>query len=418
MRLADIQWGDDSAEKDPFLLEYFVTSDAFGRVRNRTKNIVVGRKGSGKSALRKKLEEDFKAAPDTLVVNLSPKYNAIKNVLNDRDITRNYGEEIFFQHTWLRQILLDSLCVAGDNAKGHYAEDSLEFARSVALQLNRTSKDFVENVADILSKVKGKAGSLGEFGVHIERELRAIADADSLEYHMLRIAQSGATFVILVDDLDLGWDNSQTANNLLLGLLTATNYLSGKSHNIFPCIFLREDVYSILIAQTQHSDKYRNIERIRWEKDDLLRILEENGSTSTVRRMSSSPRRMLSRRFSPAQWEPAIQTTGLSSALWADRESSSSSRATTPNQRHPINQMLNRSKSPKPPIQHGNLMTFAQSIPTNTPGSSRSSRTGKRSFLDTNTTLSVTRSRRCYCRWQPTWNSMSHGGIKLRRQPI
>lgn len=275
MRLADIQWGDDSAEKDPFLLEYFVTSDAFGRVRNRTKNIVVGRKGSGKSALRKKLEEDFKAAPDTLVVNLSPKYNAIKNVLNDRDITRNYGEEIFFQHTWLRQILLDSLCVAGDNAKGHYAEDSLEFARSVALQLNRTSKDFVENVADILSKVKGKAGSLGEFGVHIERELRAIADADSLEYHMLRIAQSGATFVILVDDLDLGWDNSQTANNLLLGLLTATNYLSGKSHNIFPCIFLREDVYSILIAQTQHSDKYRNIERIRWEKDDLLRILEE-----------------------------------------------------------------------------------------------------------------------------------------------
>src|SRR5713226_249066 len=50
MRLAEIQWGDDSAEKDPFLLEYFVTSDAFRRVRERTKNIVVGRKGSGKSA--------------------------------------------------------------------------------------------------------------------------------------------------------------------------------------------------------------------------------------------------------------------------------------------------------------------------------------------------------------------------------
>jgi hypothetical protein len=41
------------------------------------------------------------------------------------------------------------------------------------------------------------------------------------------------------------------------------------------CVFLREDVYSILITQTQHSDKYRNIERFRWENDDLLRILNE-----------------------------------------------------------------------------------------------------------------------------------------------
>ncbi|SEM69079.1 hypothetical protein SAMN04489760_1352 [Syntrophus gentianae] len=71
----------------------------------------------------------------------------------------------------------------------------------------------------------------------------------------------------------MGWDNSHAANNLLLGLLAATNHLSGKSHNIYTCVFLREDVHSILVAQTQHSDKYRNIERIRWEKDDLINIL-------------------------------------------------------------------------------------------------------------------------------------------------
>jgi hypothetical protein len=275
MKLSDIQWGDDSAEKDPFLLEYFVASDAFHRIRNKTKSIVVGRKGSGKSALRKKLEEDFKIAPDTFVINVSPKYNAIKSILNDRDIVGTFGQEIFFQHTWLRQILLDSLCVIGDNVKGKYVQDSVEFARRIAVELNRTSKDFVENVADILSKVKGKAGSLGDFGVHIERELRSIAEVDSLEHHTLRILESGASLVVLIDDLDLGWDNSQTANNMMLGLLAAANYLSGKSHNIFLCVFLREDVYSILITQTQHSDKYRNIERIRWDKNDLLRVLGE-----------------------------------------------------------------------------------------------------------------------------------------------
>lgn len=274
MRLADIRWGDDSAEKDPFLLEYFVTSDAFHRLRQKSKSIVVGRKGSGKSALRKKLEEEFRAAPNTIVVNLSPNYNSIKSVLNDKDIVEKYGQEIFFQHTWLRQMLLDGLCAIGHETKGKYAAESLEFARNIAVELNRTSKDFVENVADILTKLKGKVGSLGEFGVQIERELRNIAGVDALEHHMLEIAKGGAQFVILIDDLDLGWDNSETANNMLLGLLAATNYISGKSHNIFPCVFLREDVYSILVTQTQHSDKYRNVERIRWDKNSLLTILD------------------------------------------------------------------------------------------------------------------------------------------------
>lgn len=126
-----------------------------------------------------------------------------------------------------------------------------------------------------MSKVKGKAGSLGDFGIDVERELRNIAEVDALEHHVLSITASGASFVVLIDDLDLGWDNSATANNMLLGLLAATNYLSGKSHNIFLCVFLREDVYSILVTQTQHSDKYRNVERIRWDKEDLLKILDQ-----------------------------------------------------------------------------------------------------------------------------------------------
>lgn len=38
-------------------------------------------------------------------------------------------------------------------------------------------------------------------------------------------------------------------------------------------IYLREDVYSLLMEKTQHSDKYRNIERIRWSTEGLTSIL-------------------------------------------------------------------------------------------------------------------------------------------------
>ena len=273
MRLADINWGDDSAEKDPQLLQYFVSSSAFERGKQRRKNIVVGRKGSGKSALRKALDNHFKAEAQTYVVNLSPKYNSIKTILNDKDIMSSFGQEVFFQHTWLRQIMLDALCSVGHDAKGKFAAESVEFARSISRELNRTSKDFVENVAEVLSKVKAKAGHLGEFGLQVEKELRSIADIDALEHHVTTIAADGAKFVVLIDDLDLGWDNSSAANNLLLGLLAASNYISAKVPTLFMCVFLREDVYSLLITQTQHSDKYRDIERIRWEKEDLISIL-------------------------------------------------------------------------------------------------------------------------------------------------
>jgi hypothetical protein len=73
----------------------------------------------------------------------------------------------------------------------------------------------------------------------------------------------------------LGWDNSKTANNLLLGLLYAVTYITSLSPNLFVCVFLREDVYSLLLNKTQHSDKYRDIERIRWGKTELLKVLSE-----------------------------------------------------------------------------------------------------------------------------------------------
>lgn len=273
MQLNRIDWGDDSAEKDEHLLEYFVSSDAFRRLAERRRSLVIGRKGSGKSALLKKLDQHFSDEPNTHVVRISPKFNTLRTVLNDADLRSSFGEEIFFQHTWLRQILTDCLCEIGHQAKSTYCAGSLGYARSVAKSLNRTSKDFVENITDILNQLKLKAGNLGEFGLSLEKELRETSGIEELQHHASELCQGGARFVALVDDLDLGWDNSQTANNLILGLLSASNHLSSINVSIHTVIFLREDVYTILLGQTQHADKYRDVERIRWTQEQLVAIL-------------------------------------------------------------------------------------------------------------------------------------------------
>jgi hypothetical protein len=76
--------------------------------------------------------------------------------------------------------MLDCLCRIGHGAKGKYAKDSLEFARTISKELNRTSKDIVENISDVLERIKVKAGKLGELGLHLEKELRNVADVDAL----------------------------------------------------------------------------------------------------------------------------------------------------------------------------------------------------------------------------------------------
>lgn len=273
MLLSDIDWGQDSAEHDPHLLRYFYDSAAFRRISRRQKQLVVGRKGAGKSALRAKLKMHFESEANTFVITVVPQYSTIRSILNEQDLQTSFGQEVFFQHTWLRQILIDCLVAVGQSVKGKIATDSHAFARDIANELRRTSKDLVENVFEVLTKVRAKVGELGEFGAHLERELKAVSEVESLEHHLVTIAATGAKFVILIDDLDQGWDNSKTANQFLLGLLLAASYLQGRQLNIFPVIFLREDVYNILMKETMHADKYRNIESIRWETDQLIEVL-------------------------------------------------------------------------------------------------------------------------------------------------
>ncbi|MDD2795667.1 MAG: hypothetical protein PHE40_07425 [Acidocella sp.] len=134
--------------------------------------------------------------------------------------------------------------------------------------------DLVENIANVLTKIKLRAGKLGELGLGMEKALRDVADVDALEHHIKALAEDDTKVVVLIDDLDLGWDNSDTANTMLLGLLLAADHIASLHANLHPVIFLREDVYTILIGRTMHADKYRNIERIRWNKDSLIEVLE------------------------------------------------------------------------------------------------------------------------------------------------
>ena len=128
-RISEIEWGEDNAASDRDLAHYFVQSTAFTRLKGKRKGLVVGRKGAGKSALRRMLETHFAAEANTVVVSLSPSYASIKSVLNDPHLSTNFCREIFFKHNCLRKMLDDCIVAFGEGLGGYRNGEGEAFSR-------------------------------------------------------------------------------------------------------------------------------------------------------------------------------------------------------------------------------------------------------------------------------------------------
>ncbi len=275
MDLKDIYWGDESAENDTNLLEYFIEPKKIERMVKQSKSIIVGRKGAGKSAIRKYLHDYMNSRGDNqIIVEAAPNYSFISGVkTDDEKILKN---EVFYQNLWCQYLFRQAILNVGDLCQGKKSSASEEYARNLAKQYEMSNPDFIESLANALKSIKLKAGEYGEFGLDIENQIKAQLGIDNLSYHIKKLVSQGYNFTFIIDDLDLGWDNSVIANNLLLGLLSSINYMKSLINNkvnIFVCV--RNDMYDVLMSITTHSDKYRNCEYINWNSDSLIDLLEE-----------------------------------------------------------------------------------------------------------------------------------------------
>lgn len=269
MDIRDIEWGNDSAESDKNLLEYYVDLPILRHLLNKRKNLVVGRKGSGKSAIRKKLINSFK---EDINVEIMPTEAIIKSILKDEDIRSVGSSEVLFQHVWLAYIYTKIYVELANSYSGKMVSNSKEFIVNYVKTQDKFQYDLPGILAKAINKVKLNTGQLGKLGVDIEEKIKESINTEVLEFNLEKALEK-EKITIYIDDLDLGWDNSTISNNMLFGLLNTINYLSKMNEWIHIFIFLRTDMYKILMSKTQHSDKFRDIAYINWEKKNLKDLI-------------------------------------------------------------------------------------------------------------------------------------------------
>lgn len=272
----DINWGEDEAKGDPDLVKYFLKIPDFDNIIEGKKRYIIGRKGTGKTAILEKIRIDSSQRTDYYCKELSLKDFPLNDIRGLRD--RSMQDKSQFVPAWTFLIIVE-LCklIASDEApENFYIKGQIKDF----LSENRLDLDggFIETVR-ILTKTNAKInlgfpifGGGGEKGKEIEYEI-PIHFSKAIEplKKLLSKITSETKYFILFDELDEGYQTKDTNKRLLLlSLFRSIENLviEFRSYKFpfRPVLTLRTDIFDNLADNDLN--KYDDfIIRLNWQAD-------------------------------------------------------------------------------------------------------------------------------------------------------
>jgi len=279
-RLKNLNFGAPAAERDinQGLKEYFYESESYRRLRDSNKNIILGNRGSGKSAIFKMLAENF-LNQKYQVIELAPEDYSYE-ILNDVLLKEKDGSWVkhgAYAAAWkfLIYVLAMKSIAAKDNI---YLKKSCNkiftYLRDKHPDGNYTKLD---KLISYLKKIEGVKVGPYEAGIKT-RELQSLYKLEEIHDLMdeLKIACKKYPIAIFVDELDRGWDSSEDAKAFVAGLFQAAISVNQLTPSLKVYISLRKELYDNIPALYEDSQKVWDLfEVIEWDEDDLLRMISK-----------------------------------------------------------------------------------------------------------------------------------------------
>tara|TARA_R110000824_G_scaffold129584_4_gene291061 strand:- start:3022 stop:5343 length:2322 start_codon:yes stop_codon:yes gene_type:complete len=291
--LQSLDLGSTSAENEMRTLEsYYLKTDQFLKSLRGEANIVVGRKGSGKSAIFLQVRDRERHKKSNIVLDLKPDgYKLIKF----KELILSFLEEGTFQHTIMafwEYVLLLEICykILEKDKEQHKRDHTLyepyrELADLYHADGYETEGDFSERMSSLMENISTEYRS--QYGDKTNVRLSSPSLTEMLYCHDVRdLSKRVVEYMahkevcwLLFDNIDKGWPTSGLKHEDLLiirGLIDATKKIErqfGKSDiDVNTIIFLRNDVYELLVQETSDRGKEASV-LLDWTDPDLLREL-------------------------------------------------------------------------------------------------------------------------------------------------
>lgn len=287
--LSEIDLGSPTAENETQNLHYyFVQTAEFSRALRAEGAVIIGRKGSGKSAVFLQIAEAMGKDRKKCVVDLRP---ASHNLSEMREAILSVVSAGIFDHTvaafWQYVIYIEVLLklreIALPKSRNDFAlqERIRKLEEDFNLSESVVSGDFTSRLNDAVSIVVIAAEN-SEGTDDLRNKLTNVM----FEEPIPKLREAIASFtdfadeiVVLIDDLDKGWPPRQVeahdvsmVKHLIESLGRIKRDIGKKKVEIRHLVFLRSDIYERLIEETSDRGKY-NVVKIDWSDAEQLRHL-------------------------------------------------------------------------------------------------------------------------------------------------
>ena len=277
---ANLGFGAPSAERDlnKGLTEYFVESKAFRRIYSGGRFIVLGNRGVGKSAIFRIISERERGA-GTIVIELRPEdfsYELLNAVLPPgRD--GQWAKHGAYTAAWkylIYVLVMKDLAKNGATYKRGPAGRIHSYLRNNHKGLQGGPIDLLLSYLHRMEGVK-----LGPYEASIKsKELTKLYKLEEINRLLPDIIEvcKNQKVLVLVDELDRGWDASQDAKAFVAGLFQAVISINQLSEDLRVLLSLRMELYETIPSLYDDVQKYRDVmEIISWEEPSLLQLVAQ-----------------------------------------------------------------------------------------------------------------------------------------------
>jgi len=281
--LADLFFGRDDAEMDiaegGLLLAGFLRTPAYEAARAARKHLIIGRKGSGKSAICRTLAAG--SDPGLVTALVTP------DALSADEIRRF---ELQGVDSGMAKRMIWRYVLAVQIAK-HLVAHARSAHRKAPSSVGALHKFLIDNgeldasrpkLYEIVRKLKGslKLQAFGisvevaspSEGIHVDHQLEEFERRVELAIGELACPADHPRLLLLVDQLEDVWSEQDESDGLVIGLLKASRAVCGRFRGVSCVVFLRSDIYDPL--KFADKDKYRGDElRMDWSAQRMRELV-------------------------------------------------------------------------------------------------------------------------------------------------
>jgi len=295
-KLVDVEsFGGIDADTDELLDTCFQSHDAYLRAKDHQHFLIIGRKGSGKTAIFRKLI----TTRHHDVFTFGHTFSDYPWHHHDAQAVLGVPEEDRYTHSWKYLILLTtSKILLNSDQSQPWSEEVLEDIGKLESFVvdSYGSRDPDLTQLFVPSKTLRVNPTLGipftnlKIGVSIERVAvsdlpKIVQDVNrTIAASVIRALNPKYDYYVCFDQLDLGFDaESPKYSQRLTGLILAARELSQLARagrkRFSVAIFLRDDIYQLLRFEDKNKISENHMSRIEWDGEGsdwtLKRLMEE-----------------------------------------------------------------------------------------------------------------------------------------------